>query len=165
MVGREVADGVCADRKVSSGRLGSLGCSAAAARWSLMACQSRSIIDAMPTIEDHLRGRPESVAEMFSQILTTAQGHGHVDVEVIAKGVVLHGSRRIFAGLVPRDRGLGGMLNLLTPREDARFTKVESLTKRIWYHRFFLTDPHQLDEKFLGWVREACDVGQDAASR
>jgi hypothetical protein len=122
-------------------------------------------MDTMPTIEDHLRGRPESVAEMFSQILSTAEDHGHVDVEVIAKGVVLHGSRRIFAGLVPRDRGLGGMLNLLKPREDARFTKVEPLTKRTWHHRFFLTDPRQLDEEFLGWVREACDVGQGAASR
>jgi hypothetical protein len=101
-------------------------------------------MDTMPTIEDHLRGRPESVAEMFSQILSTAQDCGHVDVEVIAKGVVLHGSRRIFAGLVPRDRGLRGMLNLLAPRQD---------------------DPRQLDEEFLGWVREACDVGRGAASR
>jgi hypothetical protein len=136
-----------------------------AARWSLMAWRSGTIMDTMPTIEDHLRGLPQSIAEMFSQVLSTAQDHGHVDVEVIAKGVVLHGSRRIFAGLVPRDRGLGGMLNLLAPREDARFTKVEPLTKRIWYHRFFLTDPRQLDEHFLSWVREACDVGQGAASR
>jgi len=127
--------------------------------------QPGTIMDTMPTIEDLLRGRPESVAEMFSQILSTAHDRGHVEVEVIAKGVVLHGSRRIFAGLVPRDRGLGGMLNLLAPREDARFTKVEPLTKRIWHHRFFLTDPSQLDRKFLGWVREACDVGQGAASR
>jgi hypothetical protein len=95
-------------------------------------------MDTMPTIEDHLRGRPESVAEMFSQILSTAQDRGHVDVEV---------------------------LNLLAPREDARFTKVEPLTKRIWHHRFFLTDPRRLDEEFLDWVREACDVGQGAASR
>ncbi len=130
-----------------------------------MAWQLGTIMDTMPTIEDHLRGRPESVAEMFSQILSTAQDHGHVDVEVIAKGVVLHGSRRIFAGLVPRDRGLGGMLNLLTPREDPRFTKIEPLTKLIWHHRFFLTDTRQLDEKFLRWVREACDVGQGAAAR
>jgi hypothetical protein len=57
------------------------------------------------------------------------------------------------------------MLNLLMPREDDRFTKVELLTKRIWHHRFLLTDPGQLDEKFLNWVREACDVGQGAASR
>jgi len=121
-------------------------------------------MDTMPTIEDHLLGRPESVANMFNQILSTAQDHGHVDIEVIAKGVVLHGSRRIFAALVPRDRGLGGMLNLLTRRQDARFTKAEPLTKRIWHHRFFLTDPRQLDEEFLGWVREACDVGQGAAS-
>jgi Domain of unknown function (DUF5655) len=119
----------------------------------------------MATIEDHLRGRPEAVAELFSQILSTARQHGHVDVEVIAKGVVLHGSRRIFAGLLPRDRGLAGMLNLLTSNDDARFTKVEPLTKRICHHKFFLTDPRQLDEKFLGWVREACEVGQGAASR
>jgi hypothetical protein len=122
-------------------------------------------MDTMPTIEDHLRGCPGSVAEMFSQILSTAQDCGQVDVEVIAKGVVLHGSRRIFAELVPGDGGLGGMLNLLTQRQDARFTKVEPLTKRIWYHKFFLTDPRQLDEEFRGWVREACDVGQGAASR
>jgi hypothetical protein len=119
----------------------------------------------MPAIEDHLRGPPEPVAEMFSQILSTAQRRGHVDVEVIAKGVVLHGSRQIFAALVPRDRGLAGMLNLLAPNKDVRFTKVEPLTKRIWHHKFFLSDPRQLDEKFLGWVREACDVGQGAASR
>jgi len=92
----------------------------------------------MPTIDDHLLGRPESVADMFSEILSTAQDRGHVDTEVIAKGVVLHGSRRIFAELVPTDRGLGGMLNLPMPRQDARFTKVEALTKRIWHHRFSL---------------------------
>jgi hypothetical protein len=119
----------------------------------------------MPAIEDHLRGRPEPVAEMLSQILSTAQRRGHVDVEVITNGVVLHGSRRIFAALVPRDRGLAGMLNLLAPNKDVRFPKVEPLTKRIGHHKFFLTDPRQLDEKFLGWVREACDVGQGAASR
>jgi hypothetical protein len=54
-------------------------------------------MDPMATIEDRLRGRPEVVAAMFSQILSTAQEHGQVDVEVIAKGVVLHGRRRIFA--------------------------------------------------------------------
>lgn len=88
-----------------------------------------------------------------------------MDVEVIAKGVVLHGSRRIFAGLVPTDRGLGGMLNLLAPVDDPRFVKVEPLTKRIWWHKFFLTDPQEVDDTFLGWVREACQVGQGTASR
>lgn len=62
-------------------------------------------MDTMPTIEDHPRGRPQSVAEMFSQILSTAQDRGHVDVEVIAKDVVLHGSRRIL--LAPDEEFLG----------------------------------------------------------
>ena len=117
-----------------------------------------------PTIEDHLRERPEPVIEMFDRILTAATEPGQVDVEVIAKGVVLHGSRRIFAGLVPTPRGLAGMLNLLAPRDDDRFTKVEPLTKRIWWHRFMLSDPAQVDDAFLRFVREAWEVGQGAAS-
>jgi Domain of unknown function (DUF5655) len=118
----------------------------------------------VPTIEDHLRGRPEPVVDMFGRILAAAQELGQVDVEVIARGVALHGSRRIFAGMVPTARGLSGMLNLLAPRDDERFTKVEQLTKRIWWHGFLLTDPRQVDETFLGWVREAWEVGQGAAS-
>jgi hypothetical protein len=118
----------------------------------------------MVSIEDQLRGQPEPVGQMFRQILAAATDLGQVDVEVIAKGVVLHGSRRIFAGLVPSRRGLGGMLNLLAPRTDDRFIKVEQLTKRIWWHSFLLTDVHHVDDAFIGWVGEAWQVGQGAAS-
>jgi hypothetical protein len=117
------------------------------------------------TIDDHLRGRPDAVVQMFRQCLGAAQGHGPVRVEVIARGVVLHGSQRIAASLRATDRGLRGFLNLLTAVDDARFTRVEPLTRRIWFHRFLLTDPRQLDEEFLGWVGQACEVGNGAASR
>ena len=118
-----------------------------------------------PTIEEQLRGRPEPVIEMFGRILAAATDRGQVEVEVIAKGVVLHGSRRIFAGLAPTARGgLSGMLNLLAPRGDDRFIKVEQLTSRIWWHKFLLTAPDQVDETFLCWVHEAWEVGQGAGS-
>ena len=114
----------------------------------------------MRTLEDYLRTRPAAVAGMAARIIVTARDCGPVELEVLDKQVVLHGGTRIFASLRGSGEVLRGHLNLLSPVSDPRITKVEPLTKRIWFHRFALTSPGDLDETFLGWVRQAASVGQ-----
>jgi Domain of unknown function (DUF5655) len=119
----------------------------------------------MPAVGDLVRGHPEEVAEMLRRFVAVAEAGGHVELEVLDKMVVLHGARRIFASARPTAASLRGHLNLLRQVHDPRFTKIEPLTKRIWYHRYLLKHPHQLDDAFIGWIGEAWDVGQGAASR
>jgi hypothetical protein len=119
----------------------------------------------MPSLDDLLRGRPAEVAQMLRRFVAAAEASGHVELEVLDKLVVLHGAQRIFASARPAAAGLRGHLNLLRQVQDPRFTKIEPLTKRIWYHRYLLKQPDQLDDAFIGWIAEACDVGQGAASR
>jgi len=113
----------------------------------------------MPTLDDYLRERPAAVVDMASRIIVTASECGPVEVEVLAKQVVLHGSRRIFGSLRASGTELRGFLNLPHPVTDPRITKVEQLTKRIWFHRFALSSPQDLDDTFLAWVRQAARVG------
>jgi hypothetical protein len=119
----------------------------------------------MPSLDDLVRDRPAEVAEMFRRFVAAAEAGGQVELEVLDKFVVLHGARRIFASARPTAAGLRGHLNLLHQVPDPRFTKIEPLTKRIWYHRYLLKHPDELDEAFVGWIGEAHDVGQGAASR
>jgi hypothetical protein len=119
----------------------------------------------MPSVDDLLLGKSAEVGEMLRRFVAEARARGHVELEVLDKLAVLHGSRRIFATARPTPSGLRGHLNLLRQVHDPRFTKIEPLTKRIWYHRYLLKHSDQLDESFIGWIGEACDVGQGAASR
>ena len=112
------------------------------------------------TLADYLRDQPDSLCAMITRIIATARECGPVELEVLDKQVVLHDGRRIFASVRASGTVLRGHLNLPAPVDDARLTKVEQLTKRIWFHRFALSSPSYLDETFLAWVRQATAVGQ-----
>ena len=109
----------------------------------------------MTPLDHYLDDRSDSVADIARRLVRAATAKGGVDIEVSSSKVVLHGSRRIFASFATTRDGLRGHLNLLEPVPDRRFTKIEPLTRHIWFHRFVLTSPEDLDETFLAWVRDA----------
>jgi hypothetical protein len=96
---------------------------------------------------------------MAAAIIAAANEGGHLRLEVTDARVVLHGSRRIFASLKGTRDVLRGHLNLPFQVTDPRFTKVEPLTKRIWFHRFALASSADVDDAFLTWVRQAARAG------
>lgn len=100
---------------------------------------------------------------MAAAIIAAAEEGGQVRLEVLDARVVLHGSRRIFASLSGTRDVLRGHLNLPSKVTDPRFTKVEPLTQRIWFHRFALASPGDVDGRFLRWVRQAARVGEGRA--
>jgi hypothetical protein len=56
----------------------------------------------------------------------------------------------ILAGLRITDRGLRGHLNLTRQVSDPRFKKIEPLTKRSYFHRFFISSAAELGDDLLG---------------
>lgn len=114
----------------------------------------------MRTLDDYLWDRPEAVVAMTGRIIATARECGPLELEVLDKQVVLRGRRRIFGSIRASGEGLRGFLNLPGQVADPRITKIEQLTRRIWFHRFALSSPYDLEEDFLAMVRHAARVGQ-----
>ena len=116
----------------------------------------------MWTVDDHRRGKPAEAIELFNRFMAAVQACGPLDVQILERQIVLHGRRRIFASVRPTAQGLRGHLNLSRRVDDPRFTAAEPLTKRLFFHRFTLSSAAELDEEFVGWIREAYAIGQGA---
>jgi hypothetical protein len=117
------------------------------------------------TIEGHLQRKPPEAVALFHRFLAAVEACGPVAIEPTRTGVALHGSRHIFGGVRATATGRRGFLNLTRRVEDPRFGKGAPSTKRLLYHRFLLCCASDLDEEFLGWIREAHAVGQGAHLR
>ena len=114
------------------------------------------------TIEDHLRGKPAEVVALFDRFLQAVEACGPVTIESTKTGFVLHGRKRIFGQVRATKAGLRGFLNVARCIDDPRFTAVEQLTRRLYFHRFFIRVETELDDSFLDWIGEAYAAGQGA---
>jgi hypothetical protein len=117
------------------------------------------------TVEDHLRGKPAGVVALFHAFAQYVQaaGPGPVAYAPVKGQVGFRGPQRIFAGVKLTTRGLEGYLDLPRRVESPRFRRISPYTKRLFVHYFVLTDPHQLDAEFSGWIHEAYQVGAGSA--
>ena len=62
------------------------------------------------TVEEHLRDKPAEVVALFHSFLDAVQACGPVDIEPTKTGVALHGSKRIFGGVIwGRGNSLGSL--------------------------------------------------------
>jgi hypothetical protein len=111
-------------------------------------------------VEDQLRGKPPQVIELFQRFMAAVDACGPVDVRADRKVIVLHGSKRIFGSVRMGKDGLRGHLNLPYHVDDRRFPLVEPLTRQLYFHRFLLRELAELDDRFVGWIGEAYEVGQ-----
>jgi hypothetical protein len=85
--------------------------------------------------------------------------------ELQRKLIILRGNRRIFGSVAVGQRELSGFLNLPRRLADERIQRIEPLTKRLYLHRYRVTDPSALDEEFGRWLCEARNVGDGVAER
>jgi hypothetical protein len=114
------------------------------------------------TVERHLLGKPSEVIALYHRFIQMAQDCGPFTYAVSKTAITLKGTRRGFAGAVPGEYALRGYLDLRRPVEDARITRSDAYTKRLYVNHFRVTSPDQLDEQFAGWLREAYQVGAGA---
>jgi hypothetical protein len=112
------------------------------------------------TVEDHLRGKPAAVVDLYRRFVALVEACGPFDYAVAKTAITFKGSRRGFAGAKPTSRALDGYLDLQRRVEDPRIRRAAPYTKRLFVHQFRIHTPEQLDEEFATWVREAYAVGQ-----
>jgi hypothetical protein len=114
------------------------------------------------TVEDHLRDQPDTSVALFHRFTQVLEQIGPFTYSPAKTTVTFKGVRRGFAGARPDARGLTGYLDLQRPLDDPRIRNVAPYTKRLFVNHFRLTDLSQVDDEFIGWMREAYAVGAGA---
>jgi hypothetical protein len=117
------------------------------------------------TVEDHLRGQPAASVALFRRFVELLSGIGDFRYAPSKTTVTFKGTRRGFAGARPDRRGLVGYLDLQREVQDPRVTSVAPYTTKLFVHHFRVTALEQMDETFVGWLREAYGVGAGAHLR
>jgi hypothetical protein len=112
------------------------------------------------TVEDHLQGRDPAVVALFQSFAQAVADAGPSTYSPIKAQVGFQGQQRIFAGVRLTKRGLEGYLDLPRCVKSDRFRRVSPNTHRLFVHHFVLISADQLDAEFLGWIKEAYQVGQ-----
>ncbi|MGZ3582954.1 MAG: DUF5655 domain-containing protein [Ktedonobacterales bacterium] len=119
----------------------------------------------MTTVEDHLRDKDPAVVVLFHAFEQAVQDAGPYEFSPIKAQVGFRGQKRIFAGVRLTARGLEGYLDLARSVDSSRFRNVAPYTRRLFVHHFVLTSIEELDAEFIGWIREAYEVGQGVTTR
>jgi hypothetical protein len=113
------------------------------------------------SLDDQLHHHPEELVSVLRQLLELVEACGPFDLERTRVGFAFHGRRRIFGSAKLGRSGVRGHLVLPKPVEDdRRFTKVEPLTKKLYFHGFLISDAGDLDASFGRYVHTAYWVGQ-----
>jgi hypothetical protein len=107
------------------------------------------------TVDSFLAGngpRARALFDRFEQLVALC---GPYDVSPAKTRVAFMGRVR-FAGVTRiSDREMICSFALPYPLNNPRFTKIEQVVPGWYAHRLRITDPEQLDDEVLGWLRES----------
>ncbi|WP_129667768.1 DUF5655 domain-containing protein [Phytoactinopolyspora endophytica] len=119
------------------------------------------------TIEDHLRDQPAASVALYRRVEEVLTSLGEVTTSVSKSTITFKGPRRGFAGARPTKAGVQGYFDIMRPlsTDDPRIRNVTPYQHSLHVHHYRLTDVADLDEEFVGWLREAYDVGTGAHLR
>jgi endogenous inhibitor of DNA gyrase (YacG/DUF329 family) len=106
------------------------------------------------TVDDHLRGKPPAVVELYRAFEAAALAVGP-DVEPEAvKTWISFRARMRFAGLAVQKRGLRCHVVLRRVLPHPRFVRIESIrTQHV--HSFRIDRPEDVDDDLQAWLAEA----------
>ena len=111
------------------------------------------------TVADFLSGRTSEALGLFNRFAALVRTCGPVTLAP-ARTRVGFQVRMIFASVNRLGaRHLDAHVVLARRLEHPRFRKVESVSARNHVHHFRISDPGDLDDEVLAWLREAYDVG------
>ena len=118
------------------------------------------------TIDRHVDGAADQVVDLYTRFIELAQALGPFTYAVSKSNITLKGTRRGFAGAVPKRAALSGYFDLQRALpgvgDDPRLISVAPYTQRLYVHQFRITQLDQLDATFGQWLAEAYAVGNGA---
>jgi predicted DNA-binding protein (MmcQ/YjbR family) len=113
----------------------------------------------MPTVDAHFSGRSPHVLQIYRKIVDASSALGAVTED--PKKTSIHLNRRVaFAGVQTRKDAL--ILTLKSDREmkHRRVHKTEQTSANRWHFEVRLSDPAEVDEQVLQWLRSSYELAQ-----
>ncbi len=111
------------------------------------------------SIEDHFRGKPTSLKEIFDLLLTKLKRYGPVRIDAVKSSINIAGKRH-FAGVNVRKDSLN--VGFLMNRElrDERIFRSQSLGGKRFGHVVKLGRIEDVDAQLMGWLKEAYSLSR-----
>ncbi|MGH9787074.1 MAG: DUF5655 domain-containing protein [Candidatus Acidiferrales bacterium] len=110
-------------------------------------------------VAEHFAGKSPRVRGLYRALKAAVDKIGRVGVDSTKTRIAFH-LQTIFLELQPGKDTLRGMLVLPQPARHPTFRQAGSLSPRIHYHWFALTDPKQIDAPFRRLLAEGFKVGR-----
>jgi Domain of unknown function (DUF5655) len=133
--------------------------------WTCPKCDRPFVNANMPhscgqySVEAFLAGKSRHAVSLFEHFSALVHQCGPVHIAP-AKTRIGFQVRMIFAAVNKlTDRGLEAHVVLTRRLEDARFTRIETMTPRCYVHYFRVESADELDDQVKRWLQEAYQVG------
>ncbi len=115
------------------------------------------------TIEAFLEGKGPRAMGLWERFAEIVRGFGPVEAVANRMNIGFMVRAR-FAGVFSlSERGMSVHFWLKRRVDSPRFARREYLLHRDWIYRVRVTDPSELDDELIGWLREAYQVGAQRA--
>ncbi len=111
------------------------------------------------TLEEHFRGRNPEVLALYRRFVQMVRRCGRVSI-LPEKTRIAFQVRMSFAVVSFRRDVLRGHVVLARRLENPRFVRIDTISPRNHVHHFVLRSQADLNQEFLGFLREAYRVGQ-----
>ena len=113
----------------------------------------------MPSVDEHFRGKPDEVRELYERLVAMAEKFGPVEQD--PKKTSIHLNRTTaFAGVVVRKEHI--VLTIKSDRAIAspRIFKSEQTSAKRFHHEVKLAKVKDLDAELRGWLQAAYDLSE-----
>ncbi len=110
-------------------------------------------------VSAHFRGKSPVVRKLYEAARAAAARIGRFKTDSTKTRIAFRVWTN-FLELTPQKNALRGCLVLPRRVEEPFFARVFSVSPRIHYHYFTLTDPKEVNARFRRWLREAFVVGR-----
>lgn len=127
-------------------------------RWLPQKGAVHTCLPAVP-LSRHFQGKNPVARELFEAVRAELKKIGRVRMDSTKTRIAFRVWTN-FLELTPQKSALRGCLTLPRAVRDARFSKVVSLSPRIHYHYFKLSDRKQIDASFRRLLTEAFVIGR-----
>jgi len=109
------------------------------------------------TESDHLKDKDSIVANIYEKLIAELQHFGPIKIEPKKTSIHL-GNRFGFAGVYTQKKAINLEVHLNHKLTSSRVGKVEQASANRFHHTIKLTEPADVNEELLQWLREAYDL-------